>query len=73
MIRTGRSPNRRCFAVSLDGGEDEEEGEDGPSAKRLRLDDESALQRRLRNVVNDRVTRRDQDQPKSPVTKSNLH
>ncbi|KAM9366298.1 retinoblastoma-like protein 2 [Symphorus nematophorus] len=74
ISRTGRSPSRRCYAVSLDREEDEDEkGEDGPSAKRLCLDDESALQRRLRNVVNDRVTRRDQDQPKSPVTKSNPH
>ncbi|GAA6233456.1 retinoblastoma-like protein 2 isoform X1 [Lates japonicus] len=78
MIRRGRSPNRRCYTVSLHEEkeeveeEEEEEGGDGPSAKRLRLDDQSAWQRRLRNVVNDRVTRRKQDQP-SPVTKPNLH
>ncbi|XP_071345439.1 retinoblastoma-like protein 2 isoform X2 [Trachinotus anak] len=69
MIKTGRSPSRRGYVVSLD---EEEEGEDGPSAKRLRLDDQSAWQRRLRNVVNDRVTRLNQDQP-SPVTKPNMH
>nr|XP_046271817.1 retinoblastoma-like protein 2 [Scatophagus argus] len=70
MIKTGRSPNRRCCAMSLD--EEEEDGEDGPSAKKLHLDDESALQRRLRNVVNDRATGRGHDQP-SPTIKLNLH
>lgn len=58
MIRTGRSPSRGCYVVSLD---EEGEGEDGPSAKRLRVDDESALQMRLRNVVNDRKTVKKQD------------
>ncbi|XP_022598977.1 retinoblastoma-like protein 2 [Seriola dumerili] len=72
MIKTGRSPNRRGYVVSLSEEEEEEEGEDGPSAKRLRLDDQSAWQRRLRNVVNDRVTTRNQDQP-APVKKPNLH
>ncbi|KAG7242556.1 hypothetical protein INR49_020269 [Caranx melampygus] len=67
MVKTGRSPTRRRYVVSLD-----EEGEDSPSAKRLRLDDQSAWQRRLRNVVNDRVTTRMQDQS-SPVTKAKLH
>ncbi|KAG8001383.1 Retinoblastoma-like protein 2 [Nibea albiflora] len=69
MIKTGRSPIRRSLA-SLDG--DDEEGEDGPSAKRLHLDDQSAWQRRLRNVENDRMTIRDRDQP-SPVTKPNQY
>ncbi|KAF1393126.1 hypothetical protein PFLUV_G00035230 [Perca fluviatilis] len=76
MIRTGRSPNRRCYVVSLDREEEKEgegeEEEDGPSAKRLCLEGQSAWQRRLRNVVNDRVTRRDQHQP-SPVTRPKLH
>ncbi|XP_068430587.1 retinoblastoma-like protein 2 [Clinocottus analis] len=80
MIRTGRSPNRRRYQVSLARGENDkgegEEGEDGPSVKRLRLDGQSAWQRRLMNVVNDRVPRRardrDQDQPR-PVTRPNLH
>lgn len=58
MIKTGRSPNMRCYAVSLDR---DEEG-DGSSAKRLRLDGQSAWQRRLRNVFNDRITRMNQDQ-----------
>ncbi|XP_051235914.1 retinoblastoma-like protein 2 isoform X1 [Dicentrarchus labrax] len=64
MVRTGRSPNRRSYGVSLDREEEEEEvgmeEEGGPSVKRLRLD-ESAWQRRLRNVVNDRGARRDQE------------
>ncbi|KAI3377691.1 hypothetical protein L3Q82_008847 [Scortum barcoo] len=76
MIKTGRSPNRRSYAVLLGRGEEEEEEEeeeeDGPSAKRLRLDGQSAWQRRLRNVVNDRVTTRDRHRP-PPVTKPNLH
>ncbi|XP_032376743.1 retinoblastoma-like protein 2 [Etheostoma spectabile] len=76
MIRTGRPPNRRCYVVSLDREEqkeeEREEEEDGPSAKRLCLEGQSAWQRRLRNVVNDRVTRRDQHQP-SPVTRPKLH
>ncbi|KAK2919778.1 retinoblastoma-like protein 2 [Channa argus] len=59
MIKTGRSPNRHKV-TSLD--EEEGEGENGPSAKKLRLDDQSAWQRRLRNVVNDRVTGRIEDQ-----------
>lgn len=71
MIRTGRSPNRRRYGMSVD-TEDEEEGEDGPSAKRLRLGDQSAWQRRLRSVVNDRVTSRNQDQT-FPVTKPKMH
>ncbi|XP_031704601.1 retinoblastoma-like protein 2 isoform X2 [Anarrhichthys ocellatus] len=83
MIRTGRSPSRRCYG-GLDRGEEDkgegEEEEDGPSVKRLRLDGQSAWQRRLSNVVNYRMTRRDrdrdqdrdQDQP-SPVTRLNLH
>ncbi|XP_041792890.1 retinoblastoma-like protein 2 isoform X2 [Chelmon rostratus] len=71
MIRTGRSVSRRCCVVALDGEEDGE-GEGRPSAKRPHLDDQSAWQKRLRNVVNDRVTRGDQDQA-SPVTKPNLH
>ncbi|XP_054468601.1 retinoblastoma-like protein 2 [Anoplopoma fimbria] len=68
MIRTGQSPNKRCLGVSLERGEEDkgegEEEEDGPSAKRIRLDGQSVLQRRLRNVVNDRVTTKDQDQDK---------
>nr|XP_020448017.1 retinoblastoma-like protein 2 [Monopterus albus] len=71
MVRTGWSPNRPCPAMSPDRGE--EAGDDGPSAKRLRMADQSAWQRRLRNVVSDRVTRRNQDQyQSSPVTKPNL-
>ncbi|XP_044061523.1 retinoblastoma-like protein 2 isoform X2 [Siniperca chuatsi] len=50
MIKTGRSPNRRSCVVLL---------EDGPPARRRRLE---VLQRQLRNVVNDRVARRDQHQ-----------
>ncbi|XP_069546508.1 retinoblastoma-like protein 2 isoform X1 [Brachyistius frenatus] len=57
MIRTGRSPNRRSYAASR-GTENEEEGEDGPPARRLRLDDQSAWQRRLRSVVDDRIMSR---------------
>ncbi|XP_037346288.2 retinoblastoma-like protein 2 isoform X2 [Pungitius pungitius] len=79
MLRTGRSPSRRGYRVSLD-REEEEEEEDGPSAKRLRLDGQSAWQRRLRNVVNDRVSRRDRDRDQdqdqdqsSPVTRPVLH
>ncbi|XP_026149988.1 retinoblastoma-like protein 2 isoform X2 [Mastacembelus armatus] len=56
MIKTGRSVNRRCRVASLD--KKEEPGDDGPSVKRLRVNDQSALERRLRNVVNDRVTGR---------------
>lgn len=72
MIKTGWSPSRRRCAMSLDTEDEGEEGEDGPSAKRLRLDDQSAWQRRLRSVVNDRVTNRNQDQT-FPVAKPNLH
>lgn len=61
MIRNGGSPSRRRGAVTLD--PDGEEGDDRPpAARRLCLDGESVLQRRLRNVVNDRVARRNQDQ-----------
>ncbi|KAL7406348.1 hypothetical protein ABVT39_018335 [Epinephelus coioides] len=80
MIRTGRSPNRRHYVVPLDREEDEQgdggEEDNGPPARRIRLDGQSAWQRRLRNVVNDRVTRRDQDQDQdqpSPVIRPNLH
>ncbi|XP_029311095.1 retinoblastoma-like protein 2 isoform X2 [Cottoperca gobio] len=59
MIRMGRSPNRRPCVVSLNRAEEDEE-EEGPSAKRFCRNGQSALQRRLRNVVNDRVARRDQ-------------
>ncbi|XP_053171540.1 retinoblastoma-like protein 2 [Scomber japonicus] len=55
MIKMSRSPTTRCREITLD--EEEEEGEDGHSAKRLRLDDQSVLQRRLRNVVDDRANR----------------
>ncbi|XP_068587153.1 retinoblastoma-like protein 2 isoform X2 [Cebidichthys violaceus] len=77
MIRTGRSPSRRCYG-GLDRGEEDkgegEEAEDGPSVKRLRLAGQSAWQRRLSNVVNGRVTRRDRDRDQpSPVTRPNLH
>ncbi|XP_034419172.1 retinoblastoma-like protein 2 [Cyclopterus lumpus] len=79
MIRTGRSPNRRRCGGSFGEGKGEgEDGEDGPLGKRLCLDGQSAWQRRLRNVVNDRVPRRaldrdrDQDQLSS-VTRPNLH
>ncbi|XP_028258652.1 retinoblastoma-like protein 2 isoform X2 [Parambassis ranga] len=75
MIRTGRSPRRSCYALSMDreDGEDED-GDDGPSAKRLRLNSQSAWQRRLRNVMNDRITRQNQDQVQSfPVNRSMLH
>ncbi|KAM6949841.1 retinoblastoma-like protein 2 [Lycodopsis pacificus] len=64
MIRKGRSPNRRCYGGS-DRGEEEE---DGPSVKRLRLDGQSAFLRRLSNVVNDRVTRRDRDQDQPSIS-----
>ncbi|XP_035802008.2 retinoblastoma-like protein 2 isoform X2 [Amphiprion ocellaris] len=72
MIKTGGSPSRRRYVMSLDTEDEGEEGEDGPSAKRLRLDDQSAWQRRLRSVVNDRVTNRSQDQT-CTVAKPNLH
>ncbi|KAK9542440.1 hypothetical protein VZT92_000303 [Zoarces viviparus] len=71
MIRKGRSPNRRCYGGS-DRGEEEEE--DGPLVKRLRLDGQSVWQRRLSDVVNNRVPRRDRDRDQpSPVTRLNLH
>jgi len=38
------------------------EGEDGPSPKRLCLRNQSALERRLNNVVNDREQEGNQDQ-----------
>lgn len=68
MIRTGRSPSRRGYSMSFN-RDDEEKGEeeDGPSAKRLRLDHQSAWQRRLRNVANERMTQR------FPVPRPNLH
>lgn len=59
MIKTGRSPQRRSRAAT---------GDDGPSAKRLRRDGQSAWQRRLRGVVSERVARRDREQ-ESRVTK----
>lgn len=69
MIKTGGSPNKRCRVASVD--KEQEVGEDGASAKRLCLDDQSAWQRRLRNVVNERVTRRNRDQ--EPDTKLNQY
>ncbi|KAG7483075.1 retinoblastoma 2 isoform X1 [Solea senegalensis] len=56
MIKTGRSPAKRCYAVSLGNVE-----EDCPSAKRPRLDDQSAWQRRLRDVADDRAVSGNQD------------
>lgn len=75
MIRTGRSPKSSCYALLTDKEDGEDEaGEDGPSAKRLRLNSQSAWQRRLRNVMNDRITRQNQDQVQSfPVNRSMLH
>lgn len=70
MIKTAGSPNKRCHMASLD--KEEEVGEDGASAKRLRLDDQSAWQRRLRNVVNERVARGNRDQ-ESPDTQLNQY
>nr|XP_033475241.1 retinoblastoma-like protein 2 isoform X3 [Epinephelus lanceolatus] len=73
------SPRRQLLSNSyklpLDRDEEErgegEEDEDGPPARRLRSDGQSALQRRLGDVINDRVRSRDQDQP-SPVIRPNL-
>lgn len=73
------SPRRQLLSSSyklpLDRDEEEqgegEEDEDGPPARRLRSDGQSALQRRLGDVINDRVRSRDQDQP-SPVIRPNL-
>ncbi|AWP01908.1 putative retinoblastoma-like protein 2-like [Scophthalmus maximus] len=62
MIRAGGSANKRGYAVSLD-EEEEDGGEQGPSAKRRRSDEQSAWQRRLRDVVDNRVARGSQDQP----------
>ncbi|XP_047435777.1 retinoblastoma-like protein 2 isoform X2 [Mugil cephalus] len=73
MIKTGQSPSCQSYAASEDEKE-EEEGGDGPSAKRLRLDGQSAWQRRLRNVANERVPRRHQDHVRPlPVVRPNLH
>ena len=76
MIKMGRSPTRRRYPVKLEEeeeeDEEEEEGDHSPLAKRLRLDDQSAWQRKLRSVVNARVARGMQGRP-SPVTKPNLH
>ncbi|XP_035010643.1 retinoblastoma-like protein 2 isoform X2 [Hippoglossus stenolepis] len=69
MIKMGRSPTRRRYPVKL---EEEEEGDHSPLAKRLRLDGQSAWQRRLRSVVNARVARGTLGRP-SLVTKPNLH
>ncbi|XP_071766332.2 retinoblastoma-like protein 2 [Centroberyx gerrardi] len=76
MIKTGKSPNKRGCAGPL---EDEQggagrEGDNAPPVKRLRQDGQSAWQRRLRNVVNDRAQSRTQDQDRPPpVTKPDLH
>lgn len=61
MIRMGRPPSSPSYEPSADRpGEEEEEGEDGPSAKRICLDDQSAWHRRLRDVANNRVVKRNQ-------------
>lgn len=60
MVRMGRPPNSPSHAPPADTQGEEEEEEDGPSAKRTRLDDQSAWHRRLRDVVNDRVVTRNQ-------------
>lgn len=49
MIRTGIAPKRGRYVVQLDNVE--EEGEDGPSAKRHR----SAMDIRLNSLMNDRI------------------
>uniref|UniRef100_UPI0037E8D63B retinoblastoma-like protein 2 n=1 Tax=Semicossyphus pulcher TaxID=241346 RepID=UPI0037E8D63B len=55
---SGRTPRNRRSHVALPmDREEEEEGEDGPPARRPRLDGPSALQRRLMNVLNDRQIR----------------
>ncbi|XP_053279547.1 retinoblastoma-like protein 2 [Pleuronectes platessa] len=72
MIKTGRSPTRRRYPAKLEEEEEEEEGDQSPLAKRLRLDGQSAWQRRLRSVVNARVARGTQGRP-SLVTKPKLH
>ncbi|XP_030016262.1 retinoblastoma-like protein 2 isoform X1 [Sphaeramia orbicularis] len=60
MIRSSSLLNRRGYAVSLDEGE-EEDGDGGPSAKRPRTDGQSAWQRKLREVINDRNQRNNPD------------
>ncbi|KAM3625164.1 uncharacterized protein V6R79_007826 [Siganus canaliculatus] len=62
MIRLGLGSSRGRSAMDRD----EEEEEEHPPARRLRLDEETALQRRLRNVENDRLTTRNEDRA-SPV------
>ncbi|KAM9410298.1 retinoblastoma-like protein 2 isoform 1-T2 [Pholidichthys leucotaenia] len=57
MIKMGKSSNPRRCSASL-GAEDEEE-EAGPSAKMLRVDGQSAWQRKLRSVARERVAKND--------------
>lgn len=65
MIKSSASLGRRGYAVSLDEDEedgDEEDGDGGPSAKRPRTDGQTAWQRKLREVINDRNQRNNHDQ-----------
>ncbi|XP_041647444.1 retinoblastoma-like protein 2 isoform X2 [Cheilinus undulatus] len=55
---SGRIPNKRSYASSMNGAE-EEEGDGCPLVRRRRLDGPSALNRRLREVENDRAAARD--------------
>ncbi|KAM4593969.1 retinoblastoma-like protein 2 isoform 1-T3 [Odontesthes bonariensis] len=60
--KIGNSHAKARYAVSFDTKNEEEEGEGGPSSKRPCLDDQSALERRLKSVVNDRAKIGNQDQ-----------
>lgn len=66
MVAGGRNPNKRsCLALSMEVDEGEED-DDGPPPRRHCSDSESALQRRLKDVENDRAAGRDQDSQDSP-------
>ncbi|KAF3832326.1 hypothetical protein F7725_025991 [Dissostichus mawsoni] len=58
------------FNSETPGDREEGEDEDGPPAQRLRVA-ESALQRRLRRIANDREAQRDRDQPS--ISQPDLH
>ncbi|XP_072236285.1 retinoblastoma-like protein 2 [Leuresthes tenuis] len=62
MMKTGTSCTRARCALSFDPKNKAEEGEDGPSSKRVRSDDQSVLKNLLMNVVNDRAKVGNQDQ-----------
>ncbi|CAG5852412.1 unnamed protein product [Menidia menidia] len=60
MVKAGNPSTRVCRAHSFETNNEEEEGGDGPSLKRARVDGQSTFGKRLESVVSDREKARRQ-------------